>query len=331
MGIQVAYDPMDQLLADKALGEVHITTPNKYHFEQVKQTLKAGLHVMCEKPLSMDSVESSELVKIAADSGRFAGVNYNIRYYPLNIEAKHRAAQIGRIHEVSGGYVQDWLLEKADYNWRVLSDVSGQLRAIGDIGTHWLDLVTFITGKRIRSVCADLYTIHPVRQRPVGEVHTFSNVDAGELEDVAIDTEDGGHVLIRFEDGSRGALRVSQVAAGRKNRVYYEICGDTETIAWDGEMPNRLWIGRRGAMNQELIKDPSVQSPEANFVTDYPGGHAEGFPDSHKQCFRSFYDAIESRSPLLPFPSFEDGHREMRLCDAILKSARAGAWVDIAE
>lgn len=331
LGVSVSYDSMDRLLADPDIGSVHITSPNTYHFQQVKQCLQAGRHVMCEKPFTSGLSESAELIRIAAGSGLTTGVNYSLRYYPLNIEARSRAEAMEPIHEISGGYVQDWLLRGDDYNWRVLSDIGGPLRAVGDIGTHWLDLVSFITGKRVRSVCADLYTVHPFRRRPLGEVQTFSGAAAGESEDVKIDTEDGGHVLLRFSDGTRGALRVSQVAAGRKNRLYYEICGASETLAWDGEIPNRLWVGRRGRMNQELIKNPEIQSSEANSATDCPGGHAEGFPDTHKQCFRSFYDSLGGRSPLIPHPSFEDGHREMQLCEAILKSTRAGAWVDIAE
>ncbi len=329
LGLPLWYSSLEELLKDDEVGSVHITSPNKYHFEQVKQSLKAGRHVMCEKPLAMDSKESAQLVEIASASGLISGVNYNIRYYPLNIEARTRARKMESIHEISGGYLQDWLLNKDDYNWRVMSDLGGKLRAIGDIGTHWMDLVGFITGKTIESVCADLYTIHSVRQRPVGEVKTFSSETEVELEDVRVDTEDGGNVLIRFTDGSRGNLRVSQVAAGRKNRISYEICGSDETIAWDGESPNNLWIGKRDSMNRELIKNPALQSAEANYVTNYPGGHAEGFPDTHKQCFRSFYDAINGRKPVVPHPSFMDGHNEMLLCDAILESSNSSAWVKI--
>ena len=329
MGLSIGYSSLDELLQDDEISSVHITSPNKYHFEQVRQSLKAGKHVMCEKPLTMSSKESGELVEIASASGLISGVNYNIRYYPLNIEARMRARKMESIHEVYGGYAQDWLLKKDDYNWRVLSGLGGPLRAVGDIGTHWLDLITFITGKTIESVCADLYTIHPVRQRPVGEVKTFSNEALAELEDVQIDTEDGGNILLRFTDGSRGNLRVSQVAAGRKNRISYEICGSEDTIAWDGESPNNLWIGKRDAINQELIKNPVLQSVESNYVTSYPGGHAEGFPDSHKQCFRSFYDAINDKKPIVSHPSFVEGHKEMLLCDAILESSRASAWIKI--
>ncbi len=327
--LNVGYKSIDELLKDDEIGSVHITSPNKFHFEQTKECLESGKHVMCEKPLTMTSDESARLVEIAADSELITGVNYNIRYYPLNIESKIRSEKMGAIHEISGSYVQDWLLEKTDYNWRVLSDVSGPLRAVGDIGTHWLDLISFITSKTIDSVCADLYTIHPVRERPLGEVETFSSEKASNFEDVKIDTEDGGNILIRFSDGSRGSLRVSQVAAGRKNRISYEICGAYETIAWNGESPNKLWIGKRDELNQELIKNPALQSEEAGFFTNYPGGHAEGFPDSHKQCFKAFYDAILGYTPPVPHPSFEDGHKEMLLCDAILKSSQESRWIKI--
>jgi len=329
LGLRKGYASLEELLSDQEIGAIHITSPNKYHFEQVKLGLEAGKHVMCEKPLTMNSGESAKLVKIASESDLITGVNYNIRYYPLNIESRERVKALSSVHEISGGYVQDWLLNQEDYNWRVLSDVSGPLRAIGDIGTHWLDLVCFITGKTIESVCADLYTIHPVRKRPVGEVKTFSSTAPKKLEDVKIDTEDGGNVLIRFSDGSKGNLRVSQVAAGRKNRISYEICGNNETLFWNGESPNTLWVGKRGQMNREMIKNPEIQSTCTNYHTDYPGGHAEGFPDSHKQCFRSFYDAVMGNEIHIPHPSFKDGHQEMLLCDAILKSTTNSSWVKI--
>ena len=329
MNLEVGYASLDDILDDKDIGAVHVASPNKFHFDQVRRSMEAGKHVMCEKPLTTNSRESAELTALAEKYDVVTGVNYNIRYYPLNLEARNRISSAGDIHEISGGYVQDWLLYKDDFNWRVLSDMGGPLRVVGDIGTHWLDLVTFVTGKTVASVMADLYMIHPVRSRPAGPAETFSSDAKNAAEEVEVDTEDGGNILLRFTDGSRGSLRVSQVAAGRKNRLYYELCGAGESLAWDQENPNTLWVGRRGEMNGELIKNPALQSDAANAFTGYPGGHAEGFPDSHKQCFRAFYNAVTGRKSPVSHPSFFEGHKEMLLCEAILKSSDSNSWVDI--
>jgi predicted dehydrogenase len=264
-----------------------------------------------------------------------AGVNYNIRFYPLCLEARERvrSGSLGEIYSIQGSYVQDWLLYPTDYNWRVLAEEGGPLRAVADIGTHWLDLVQSITGLTVEAVCADLKIVHPVRQRPQGEVETF----AGKVDQVAatipiaITTEDCGAILLRFAGGARGVLWVSQVTAGRKNCLRFEIAGAEAALAWNSEEPNDLWIGRRNEPNQLLPRDPGLLSAAARAYASYPGGHAEGYPDSFKQCFKAFYDYIAAGdfSAAAPFPTFEDGHREIVLCEAILKSHQAGGWVTV--
>lgn len=329
LGIPTGYRSYDDLLADDSVHAVHITTPNKFHHAMVIAALDAGKHVLCEKPLAMTSAESLDLVRRAEASGLHAGVNYNIRFYPSCLEAAAR--DVGKVHSVQGSYVQDWLLYDTDYNWRVLASEGGELRAIADIGTHWLDLVTFVTGDRVASVMADLKTIHPVRRRPKGEVETFSNVQATDLIETAIETEDQGAVLIRFQSGATGMLWVSQATAGRKNRLQFEIGGAHGSIAWDSDSANHLWLGHRTKPNELLDKDASLMSRGAAYHASYPGGHAEGYPDSFKQCFRAFYDAIRGEPGPVAYPSFADGHREIRICEAILASHRAGAWQAVEE
>jgi predicted dehydrogenase len=186
--------------------------------------------------------------------------------------------------------VQDWLLYDTDYNWRVLAEEGGELRAIADIGTHWLDLVQSMSDLKVSQIFADLKTIHPIRQRPVGEVETFSGPleDRGETRPVEILTEDLGSILLRFENGARGTLFVSQATAGRKNCLRYEISGVEGALAWNSESPNQLWLGHRNRPNEILVKDPSLMTPEAAAYSAYPGGHAEGFSDTFKMCFRAF-------------------------------------------
>jgi predicted dehydrogenase len=209
------------------------------------------------------------------------------------------------------------------------------LRALADIGTHWLDLVQFVTGSRIAAVCADLVTVHRTRRRPAGGVVTFQGKTefAAATTEVAIDTDDAGGVLLEFENGARGTLWVSQTTAGRKNCLRFEIAGANEALAWNSEIPDELWIGRRDEANELLLRDPALLSPAARSAASYPGGHNEGFPDTFKQLFRAFYSYIAAGDfdALPPFPTFADGHREILLCEAILRSHRERCWVEVTE
>lgn len=337
LGIPKAYDSYAELLGDSAVHVVHLTSPNRYHFEQCKQALAAGKHVLCEKPLAMNARETAELVALAERAPLVTGVNYNVRFYPLCMEARHRiaAGKIGSIHHVTGSYVQDWLLHDTDFNWRVLAEEGGELRAIADIGTHWLDLITSSTGLDVEEVCADLATCLPVRRRPKGSIETFQAKlgTPPQTEPVSITTEDYGSVLVRFRGGVRGCFTVSQVTAGRKNCLRFEIAGSQAALAWNSEQPDKLWIGHREKANELLLRDPSLLDPSVRRFTNYPGGHVEGFPDTFKQLFRAFYDYIDAsdgKAPR-PFPTFADGHREVVLCEAILRSQRERRWVTIGE
>jgi predicted dehydrogenase len=333
LGLPRAYRSFDEILDDSSVAAVHIATPNRLHFELSRRALEAGKHVLCEKPLAMNSRESAELVQLAAKTGLVAGVNYNIRYYPLCLEMRDmvRSGKLGKVFSVCGSYVQDWLLYPTDYNWRVLANEGGELRAVADIGTHWLDLMHAITGLEVEAVCADLGTVHPVRQRPKGEVETFTGKlgQKAATEPVPIDTEDYGCILLRLAGGGKGCVWVSQVTAGRKNCLRLELAGSTGAIAWDSQSPNELWIGHRERANEVLIRDPALVSDAARPYIHYPGGHNEGFPDTFKQCFRAFYGYLRQGDFAAPatYPTFADGHREIVLCEAILESHRQGRWV----
>ena len=338
LGLPCGYATLDEVLDDHAVTSVHLATPNRLHFEQAKAVLAAGKHVLCEKPLAMNSTESAELVRIARLGNLAAGLAYNIRFYPLCHEAAARMASgsLGEFFHVTGAYVQDWLLYPTDFNWRVLAEDGGALRAVADIGTHWLDLIQFITGKKVVSVCCDLRTIHEQRFRPHGGVQTFSgsetkNADSTNLSAVPISTEDCGAILLRFDNGANGCLWVSQATAGRKNCLRFEIGGSQASLSWNSESPNSLLIGYRDRPNESLIRDPALLSSQARSITQYPGGHNEGFPDTFKQLFRSFYGYVEKGdfTQPAPFPSFADGHREILLCEAILKSHQQRCWVDV--
>jgi predicted dehydrogenase len=341
LGIPRIYRDLDELLADGRVGVVHVASPNAHHFEQARGVLESGRHVVCEKPLATSSHETASLRALAESRpAQAAAVNYNIRYYPLCHEIRERIASgsLGRVLSVTGSYVQDWLLYPADYNWRVEPDGRTNLRAVADIGTHWMDLAQFLTGAPIRAVNADLATFHPRRYKPSGTVDTFgsSSTHAGSpvSESVHIKTEDYAAVLARFDGGVRGAFHVSQVTAGRKNRLTIEIAATEGAIGWDSESPNRLWIGSRQAPNQVLERDPALLGPAAAAISHYPGGHAEGFADTFKQLYLDVYGWITAGTngdgpPT--FPTFADGDYELRLCEAIAQSAVAEQWVPVTE
>ena len=253
--------------------------------------------------------------------------NFNIRFYGQVGAARERirAGGLGRVFDVHGGYIQDWLLEDTDWNWRLDPVEGGELRAVADIGSHWLDLVGYVTGKRIAQVFGDFATVHEVRRVPTGPVETFAGGgDDVERVEREMTTEDLAHILLRFEDGARGSLVVSQMSAGRKNRVWFEADGTGGALAWDAEAHEQLWLGHRDRPNEVHWREPGPGS-------DYPSGHAEGFPDTFKQLYRAVYRAVEAGGmPAEPdFPTFRDGHEGVVLGEAIAASARDGRWVDV--
>jgi predicted dehydrogenase len=328
-----AYNSLDELARDDSVSVVHICTPNHVHFEEAKAALEAGKHVMCEKPLAMDTRQSAALVELVKARKRVGGVTYNLRYYPLCQEA-HSMVERGLIGEprlVHGSFLQDWLFYPTDWNWRLEPHSGGNLRAVSDIGTHWLDLMMWITGRKVTEVCADLATVIPVRQRPRGRVETFQKSSAAAYDEVKVTTDDYASILLHFENSLRGVMTVSQVSAGRKARLWFEVNGSEGSLAWDSESPNTLWIGHRSEPNQEMMKDPALMSPAARGYSAYPGGHTEGYPDTFAQLFKDFYAYISAGDlgAVRRFPTFETGHEGLILCDAIAESARERRWVPV--
>lgn len=334
LGVPRAYQSLDELLADPAVQVVHVTSPNVAHFDQVRQILAAGRHVICEKPLAMTSAQSAEMVALARASGRVAAVCYNTRFYPLNQQAHGMVAagELGAIRLVSGQYHQDWLAKPTDWNWRLEADEGGLLRSVGDIGTHWVDLTGFITGLRATSVMAELATFLPERQRPLGPVETF-RATTGATETRQISTDDAAMILMRYPGGARGMMSTSQISRGRKNTMAWEIAGTDASAAWSTEQAEQLWIGHRDAPNQILLRDPGLMNATGAASAALPGGHVEGFADTFCAFFRQVYGDVArgGRGPGSTWASFEDGHYEMLFCDAVLKSAACGTWVDVAQ
>jgi predicted dehydrogenase len=328
-GLPAPYASLDELLADRRVDVVHVATPNHLHVPQVRAALAAGKHVVCEKPLATTAADSAELLREAEASGLVHCTNFNLRYYPLVQQARALVAsgELGRPYHAQGGYLQDWLLYDTDWNWRLDPAAGGELRAVGDIGSHWIDMVEFVSGLRVEAVLAELTTHIPVRRRPVGEVETFTE-SAGERVEITVATEDAAHVLLRFEGGARAAMTVSQIAAGRRNQLAFELDCSAGSVSWNSERNEELFIGRRGRPNELLLKDPTLLAPPAAAVTSYPPGHAEGYPDTFKHLYAAVYAAVaEGGMPAEPtFPTFAAGHRANVIGEAIGRSSRDGRW-----
>lgn len=333
-GIPEVYGDYDvkALLASPNVDVVHITSPNKVHVEQSLAALKAGKHVICEKPLGMTTKETTKLVAAVEKSDRVFAVNYMCRFFAavLQMRAMVQRGDLGKIIHVEGHFFQDWLLKPTDYNWRVLAKEGGKLRAVGDIGTHWIDAVSFILGDKVTSLLATLETFHKKRLRPKGEVQTFARVDPKAMVAYKVDTEDFGSVLLRYASGTQANLCVSQVAAGWKCSLYVGIYGTEGSVRWDLQQPNEIQVGRRDEPNQILQRGSAGFSEDIAGFTDYPPGHPEGFADAHKMHYRAVYQKIAAggKGPAL-FASARDGHEEIRICEAILKSHASERWVKV--
>jgi len=322
-----------RVLEDPAVEAVHVCTPNALHFPIARDAMRAGKHVICEKPLATSAAEAKELVKIAAETKRRNCTFHNLRYYPMvqHMRRMREAGELGDILVVQGTYSQDWLLYDTDWNWRLDSKFNGPSRCLADIGSHWCDMAEHVTGQRIASVCADLNTFHKTRKQPKGPIETFAGktLSPDDYIETPIDTEDFGAVVFRMNGGARGAFTASQVSAGCKNRLSIEIYGTRSGVAWNQERPDELWIGNRNTNNQVIIKDPSLLKPEARSYADLPGGHSEGYDDTFKQVFRRFYRSIGDPSAPAEYAQFADGLRQLNILEAELASHEKRAWMDV--
>lgn len=333
LGIPKAYGTVEEFLADKEIEVVHNCTPNHLHFDISKKIIAAGKHIISEKPLAMTTAESKQLVKLAAKAGVVNAIDFNYRYYPLVQEAKDMvdSGKLGDIFHANGSYTQDWLYLATDWNWRLVPQFSGKSRAVADVGSHWCDCIQFISGRKITKVFADLRTIHKTRMKPKKEVETYSGkmLKPSDYEGVNINTEDYANVLFEFDNGAGGSFTVSQCFAGRKNRLFYELSGSKCSVVWDQERPNEMWIGYREKANELLLKDPSLLSERARAYAHYPGGHPEAYPDGLKNFLLRVYSYIAGNSKEIDFSTFQDGHNELAICDAVLASAKSKKWESV--
>ncbi len=333
-----AYGSAEALIADPDVHVVHNATPNYLHHPVNLAAIRAGKHVVSDKPLAMTTDEARELLEAAEAAGVVHAVTFNYRGNPLVQQARQMIAEgaIGRPHFIHGYYLQDWLQYDTDYSWRLEPDKGGRSSAIGDIGSHWCDLAQHVSGLRITEVLADLATVIPQRKRPVGNREAFAAARGDEqLEPVDIKVEDLASVLVRFENGAKGSFSVGQVCAGHKNDLVLEVNGATASLRWHQEKQNELWIGRRGEPSGLMQKDPALLSSEAAPYAHLPGGHQEAWADAFANLMRDIYGFIaEGRSMKDPrppaFATFRDGLRANMIIDAILEShAKGQTWVRV--
>jgi predicted dehydrogenase len=328
LGADRAFDSAEELVRDPDVDVVHICTPNHLHLPLAEAALAAGKHVICEKPLALDAGGARRLVDAAADSGLQAGVPFVYRYYPTVREARERvgSGQTGALRLLHGTYLQDWLLHPDGDNWRVDERLGGASRAFADIGSHWCDLAEFVSGHRITRLSARMLTAVPERIGAAGR-KAFSP-DRGEGEARPVTTEDA--VVVQFETnaGAIGAVVISQISAGRKNRLWIELDGAEETLAFDQEQPEELWCGRREAATI-VRRDPLTLSPPAARFAFLPAGHPQGYADCFDAFVADFYEAVGSGSTVDGMPTFSDGLRAASITDAVLISSREEGWVDV--
>ena len=326
-----------EVMADPSIDAVHVATPNVSHYEIAKAALESGKHVLCEKPLAMNVAQAQELTDLVAAKKLRGGLCHNLRYYPMvqQMRRMREAGAFGEILVVQGTYSQDWMLYESDWNWRVDPKVSGPSRVMADIGSHFFDMAEHVSGLKVTDVCSDLQIFYPTRKQPFvdssgggGESFSGKLGGAGETVDTKVVTEDFGATLFRMGK-ARGTMTASQVSAGRKNGLVIEIYGTKGGACWRQETPEELWLGHRDAPNQVLMKDPSLLDEQARVFADYPGGHAEGYPDTHKQLYRRFYASIVDPSLTPDYPQFADGLRQMKILDAELASHKSRAWVSV--
>jgi predicted dehydrogenase len=330
LGADRAFDSADELVRDPDVDVVHICTPNHLHVPLSEAALAAGKHVICEKPLAPDASGARHLLDLAAEAGLLAGVPFVYRYYPTVREARERvgSGQTGPIRLLHGTYLQDWLLSPDDANWRVDERLGGPSRAFADIGSHWCDLAEFVSGQRIARLSASLLTAVPERVGATGRRAFEAGGDGGGGKQ-RVTTEDAAIVQFETDAGAVGSVVVSQISAGRKNRLWIELDGAEQALAFDQENPETLWCGSRDELTI-LRRDPATLSPPAARLAFLPGGHPQGYADCFDAFVDDFYAGVRSGSAPEGMPTFSDGLRAALITDAVLASSREQRWVDVA-
>jgi predicted dehydrogenase len=332
MSIDRVYESFDDMLADETIEVIHLTTPNHLHYVHAKAALLAGKHVACEKPLTMNPKESRELFVLAKEKNLVNAVNFNVRMYPMVQKARSMVqnGEIGDLFIIQGAYLQDWLLYPTDWNWRLDPKMGGQSRTVGDIGSHWIDLVSYISGLRITEVFADFKTFH---QKRIVPTHSKTGPEknqsfSGENQEFVINSEDYASILFHFEEGVQGVLTLSQMCAGHKNKISFNINASQSSLIWNGEKAEELWVGHRDEPNHVFVAESKQEIHQKSENDSSPEFHNQVFSNTFNELYRRVYQYLlegdYSRKP--DFPTFEDGHYGMLVLEAIEASAREKSW-----
>jgi predicted dehydrogenase len=325
--VERAYGDVQALIADPDVQVIHNTTPNNLHLAINLAVLKAGKHVISDKPLAMSASEGKQLRDAALAAGVAHVVTFNYRGNPLVQQARGMIArgEVGRLSFIHGCYLQDYLTSPDAYTWRLDPTKAGASNVLGDIGSHWCDLAEHVSGLKIVDVLAELTTVVPTRYAKSGATFSKQSVDRGTP--IEITSEDLASVLLRFENGAKGSFSVGQILPGHKNDLQLELNGSDCSLKWKQEQQNELWIGRQNKANEILMKDPSLVSDDVRPYTHLPGGHQEAWADAFFNLIRDAYAWIRGGEKTAMLPTFEDGYRSTCVIEAILKShATGGTW-----
>ena len=335
-GIARIHGTAEALIGDPEVEGVHDCAPNNVHFAINAAAIRAGKEVLSEKPLALNSRESAELLALAEKHGTATAINFCYRYYPVVQEAAARARRgdLGDVRAFVGHFLQDWLFFETDYSWRLDPKVAGRANVVADLGSHWCDLVQFITGQKIVEVMAELHTCLPKRRKPKGGVLSFGAGRAGESEEVAITLDDYAALFLKLSNGARGSFTTCQAAAGRKVDIELQVFGSKESYAWSHVHPNALWIGHREKANEVFYESSIHQAEETRKYATLPTGHPMGYHDAVFNLFRDYYEALARKQAgkpaLATCPDFRTGHEMMCVIDAAVESDRSGRWIKVA-
>jgi len=329
---KVYYNPED-LINDPEVGVVHNCTPNQFHFTLNKLAILGGKDILSEKPLSLSSEESGILMDLAEKNNTVTAVNFCYRYYPVVQEAAARIANgsLGEIRALMGHFLQDWLFFDTDYSWRLDPKYSGKANVIADLGSHWCDLVHFVTGRKIVEVMAELHTCIPQRKKPVKAGQTFGAAgNDSEFEIVEVPLDEYASLFIKLDNGARGNFTTCQVAAGHKVDLELKIFGSQQSIEWSHKNPNAIQLGNRDKGNETFYESAQLQTEETRKYAALPTGHPMGYHDAVFNLFRDFYQAVgekrQNKKPGIKLPGFKDAHQIMCIVDAAIESNQSGRW-----
>lgn len=318
-----AYSDYKEMIDAENLDVIHNCTPNLFHYEINKYALEKGIHVYSEKPLAITVEQGEELTQLAKNKGLANGVNFNYRNNAMvqDMRVRMQKKDAGRCMLIHGHYVQDWLMYNTDFNWRLETKDGGDSRALADIGSHWFDTVQTITGKRVESVYAHNFIAHPTRKKVSGD----------KTEDFKVETEDGGLIIFRLEDGTQGSLVVSQISAGYKNQLLVSVDCEKYSMRWNQEQSDRLVIGTRENGLTEIFAAADAVDPSVSRYATLPSGHPVGWADAFTNGFREFYNSIfnDTYKNGVTYSDFENATYIMKIVDACLKSSKSGSWVDV--